>query len=244
MPLTPASGRPTTRQADLHQLVGGHRSDGRAVGTQAQSCGGAGAGSTTRTRRGRRHLLASRGRACWPHPLCVREPRTLPVANLSPFATPFRVSQAAGGLRRGLLAEPVRHLRSMVARPAKPLRHTRPRIPHYDDPVAVGKRIFDAREAAGLSQRELAFPGCTAAYISRVERGERVPSLQVLCEIARRTGTSEHMLAFGRERLALDVALRLRAAEAAEATGDADARSAAYKALARAAMNASQRLAS
>jgi hypothetical protein len=51
------------------------------------------------------------------------------------------------------------------------------------------------------------------------------------------------MLAFGRERLALDVALRLRAAEAAEATGDADERSAAYKALARAATNASRRLA-
>ena len=132
----------------------------------------------------------------------------------------------------------------MDDRPTKPLQHTRPRIPHYDDPVEVGKRIAEAREAAGLNQRELAFPGCTGAYISRMERGERVPSLQVMREIARRTGTSEHMLAFGKERLALDVALRLRAVEAAEASGDAPDRAAAYKSLARAATKASQRLAS
>ena len=41
--------------------------------------------------------------------------------------------------------------------------YKRPRIPHYDDPVAVGLRLHQAREAAGLSQRELAFPGCSAA---------------------------------------------------------------------------------
>ena len=40
--------------------------------------------------------------------------------------------------------------------------YKRPRIPHYDDPVAVGQRLHEAREAAGLSQRELAFPGCVA----------------------------------------------------------------------------------
>ena len=30
----------------------------------------------------------------------------------------------------------------------------RPRTPHYDDPVAVGRRLHDAREAAGISQRD------------------------------------------------------------------------------------------
>ena len=75
----------------------------------------------------------------------------------------------------------------------------RARTPHYDDPGAVGERVLAAREAAGLSQRELSFPGCSSAYISRIERGERVPSLQVMREIARRTGVSEQMLAFGRE---------------------------------------------
>ena len=77
----------------------------------------------------------------------------------------------------------------------------RPRTPHYDDPVAVGQRLHVAREAAGISQRELAFPGCSAAYISRIERGERIPSLQVMRELARRIGISESSLAFGRERI-------------------------------------------
>ena len=82
----------------------------------------------------------------------------------------------------------------------------RARTPHYDDPAAVGRRVFEAREAAGLSQRELAFPGCSAAYISRIERGERVPSLQVMRELARRTGVSEQELAFGKETLDVTVA--------------------------------------
>jgi transcriptional regulator with XRE-family HTH domain len=118
----------------------------------------------------------------------------------------------------------------------------RARTPHYDDPAAVGKRVFEAREAAGLSQRELAFPGCSAAYISRIERGERIPSLQVMRELARRTGSSEHALAFGRETLDNAVAKQVRAAEAAEATGDAAERARAYQALSRAASKAARTL--
>jgi len=86
----------------------------------------------------------------------------------------------------------------------------RERIPHYDDAVEVGKRLNAARQRAGLSQRELAFPGCSAAYISRIERGERVPSLQVMRELARRIGVTESELAFGRERLHPDVVQQLR----------------------------------
>ena len=118
----------------------------------------------------------------------------------------------------------------------------RARTPHYDDPAAVGKRVFEAREAAGLSQRELAFPGCSAAYISRIERGERVPSLQVMRELAKRTGVSEHALAFGREALDATVADRVRAAEAAEADGSPAERAAAYQSLARAASKAARAL--
>lgn len=70
---------------------------------------------------------------------------------------------------------------------------------HIDDPVAVGRRISDARVAKGASQRGLAFPGCTAAYISRIERGERIPSVQVLRELARRLDVSESFLARGVE---------------------------------------------
>lgn len=118
----------------------------------------------------------------------------------------------------------------------------RARTPHYDDPAAVGTRLFDAREAAGLSQRELAFPGCSAAYISRIERGERVPSLQVMRELARRAGVSEQALAYGRETLDDAVAERVRAAEAAEASGDVAERARAYQALSRAASKAARTL--
>ena len=116
--------------------------------------------------------------------------------------------------------------------------------PHYDDPVAVGKRLYDAREEAGLSQRELAFPGCSAAYISRIERGERIPSLQVMRELARRMGVSEARLAFGRETLNQAVADRIRDAETAEASGDTAARMKAYQSLSRTAAKVARTLAS
>jgi tetratricopeptide (TPR) repeat protein len=75
----------------------------------------------------------------------------------------------------------------------------RPRIPHVDDPVQVGRRIREAREQAGLRQIDLAFPGCTPAYISRVESGARVPSLQLLHQLARRLDVTADYLAWGRE---------------------------------------------
>ncbi|HSP72987.1 MAG TPA: tetratricopeptide repeat protein [Gaiellaceae bacterium] len=76
-----------------------------------------------------------------------------------------------------------------------------PRRPstHVDDPVQVGRRLRDARSAAGLSQRQLAFPGCTAVYISRIESGDRIPSLQVLRELGGRLGVSADWLATGAE---------------------------------------------
>jgi transcriptional regulator with XRE-family HTH domain len=68
---------------------------------------------------------------------------------------------------------------------------------HVDDPKAVGERLKAAREAAGLSQRQLAFSGCSPAYISRIEAGDRIPSLQLLRELGRRLGVSEDFLATG-----------------------------------------------
>lgn len=116
----------------------------------------------------------------------------------------------------------------------------RPRTPHYDDPAAVGARLHAARDAARLSQRELAFPGCSAAYISRIERGERIPSLQVLRELAHRVGVSEAELAYGREPLDPDVARAVRDVEAAEAAGDDGDVARAYQALARTASRAAR----
>lgn len=79
-----------------------------------------------------------------------------------------------------------------------------PRKPstHVDDPVAVGQRLRAARETAGISQRQLSFDGCTAAYISRIESGARTPSLQILEEFARRLGTTAEYLATGGRRRA------------------------------------------
>ncbi len=95
--------------------------------------------------------------------------------------------------------------------------------PHVDSPEAVGKRLKEARLAAGMSQRELSFPGCTAVYICRIEKGDRVPSLQLLRELARRLGVDENYLAAGAARVdeteslvEADVALRLDQLELAE----------------------------
>src|SRR5919205_897150 len=70
---------------------------------------------------------------------------------------------------------------------------------HVDSPQAVGERLRTARVRAGLSQRQLSFPGCSPAYISRIESGDRIPSLQLLRELGRRLGVSEDYLATGSE---------------------------------------------
>jgi transcriptional regulator with XRE-family HTH domain len=117
----------------------------------------------------------------------------------------------------------------------------RERIPHVDDPERVGRRLTAAREAARLSQREVAFPGCSSAYISRIERGERTPSLQVLRELAERCGVTESHLAWGRDaQIDTAVAELIRAVEEAESSGSSADRAAAYAALGRAASRAAR----
>ena len=95
-----------------------------------------------------------------------------------------------------------------------------------DDPAAVGKRLREARERAGLSQRQLSFEGCSPAYISRIEAGDRIPSLQLLREMGRRLGVSEDWLATGLDRelladdrtlLDAEIALRFSELDSAEA---------------------------
>lgn len=60
-----------------------------------------------------------------------------------------------------------------------------------------GGRLRSCRHTAGLSQRQLAFEGCTAAYISRLEDDERFPSLQIIAALARRLAVDPHWLATG-----------------------------------------------
>jgi transcriptional regulator with XRE-family HTH domain len=58
---------------------------------------------------------------------------------------------------------------------------------HIDDPRRLGQRVVRSR--GSLSQRELADAvGVSPAYISRIERGERVPSLQLVERVARALG--------------------------------------------------------
>jgi tetratricopeptide (TPR) repeat protein len=95
---------------------------------------------------------------------------------------------------------------------------------HIDSPREVGNRLKSARLRAGLSQRRLSFPGCTAAYISRLEAGARVPSLQMINQLALRLEVSGQWLATGvdsgtaepSDLIEAEVALRLGEVEEAE----------------------------
>ena len=80
----------------------------------------------------------------------------------------------------------------------------------------MGNRIRTARLAAGLKQRELTFEGCTPAYLSRVEAGQRIPSLQILAKLAERLATTAEFLATGKH----PEADPLFEAELAARTGD------------------------
>ncbi len=100
-----------------------------------------------------------------------------------------------------------------------------PRRPstHVDSPAAVGERLRAARLAAGLSQRDLSFEGCTAAYVSRIEAGARTPSYQILREFAKRLGVTADYLATGDAAAAApdplveaEIALRLGELDRAE----------------------------
>jgi tetratricopeptide (TPR) repeat protein len=93
---------------------------------------------------------------------------------------------------------------------------------HVDDPVAVGLRLRQARERAGISQRQLAFTGCSPGYISRIEAGERIASLQILRELGARLGVTEDYLATGGESPATLVDAKLAEAEAALLLDESD----------------------
>ena len=68
---------------------------------------------------------------------------------------------------------------------------------HLDSAEAFGRRLHEARTQAGLRLADLSFPGCSVGYLSHLEHGHRVPSLQVVHELARQTGVSERWLAKG-----------------------------------------------
>ena len=84
------------------------------------------------------------------------------------------------------------------------------------EPIAV--RLRRLRLERGLSQRELSGPGVSYAYISRIEAGQRRPSVKAIRTLARKLGISAQYLETGsmttseedREMRLADAELRLR----------------------------------
>src|SRR5204863_3154382 len=61
----------------------------------------------------------------------------------------------------------------------------------------IGQRLKRLRLDRGLSQRELAAPGVSYAYISRIEAGTRQPSVKALRRLASKLGVSAEYLETG-----------------------------------------------
>ena len=68
---------------------------------------------------------------------------------------------------------------------------------HIDSVEGFSSRLREARLEAGLSQKQLSFDGCSPAYLSRLERGERFPTLQIVHALARRLDVHPAWLATG-----------------------------------------------
>jgi transcriptional regulator with XRE-family HTH domain len=63
----------------------------------------------------------------------------------------------------------------------------------------VGRGIAKRRKSLGLTQRPLGVPGVSYAYIGRIEKGTRTPSLSALAQIAAKLDTTALWLLTGRE---------------------------------------------
>ncbi|MER5749276.1 helix-turn-helix domain-containing protein [Streptomyces sp. NPDC002088] len=92
-----------------------------------------------------------------------------------------------------------------------------------DEPEVIGRRVQRLRSERGLTQRQLAEPTYTPAYISTLEAGRVRPSDEALRHIAERLGVDFGELATGRSaRLVTDLRLRLTEAQRTLATGEAE----------------------
>ncbi|MFE9608089.1 tetratricopeptide repeat protein [Streptomyces sp. NPDC006012] len=101
-----------------------------------------------------------------------------------------------------------------------------------DDPETVGRRVQRLRTARGLTQRQLAEPAYTPAYISTLEAGRVRASDEALRHIAGRLGVAFEELAAGRPaHLATDLRLRLTGAQRTLAAGAAEEAAGRYGAL-------------
>ncbi|MFB0616256.1 tetratricopeptide repeat protein [Streptomyces sp. AGS-58] len=98
-----------------------------------------------------------------------------------------------------------------------------------DDPEVIGRRVQRLRAQRGLTQRQLAEPAYTPAYISTLEAGRARASEEALRHIAGRLGVAFEELTTGRPaHLATGLRLRLTEAQRVLADGRADEASAQY----------------
>ncbi|MER6390162.1 tetratricopeptide repeat protein [Streptomyces sp. NPDC001523] len=101
-----------------------------------------------------------------------------------------------------------------------------------DEQALIGSRVHRLRTERGLTQRQLAEPAYTPAYISTLESGRVRPSEAALRFLAERLGTSYEELSTGRPpHLATELRLALTDAQRALATGAADEAAARYRRL-------------
>ncbi|MET7476443.1 tetratricopeptide repeat protein [Streptomyces sp. NPDC005648] len=101
-----------------------------------------------------------------------------------------------------------------------------------DDPGTIGRRVQQLRTTRGLTQKQLAEPAYTPAYISTLEAGRVRASEDALRHIAERLGVAYEELATGRPaRLATDLRLRLTEAQRTLAGGEAERAAEQYAAL-------------
>jgi transcriptional regulator with XRE-family HTH domain len=80
-------------------------------------------------------------------------------------------------------------------------------------PERIGARLRRLRLERGLSQRQLASLGASYAYISRIESGERTPSVRAIRLLARRLGVTPEYLETGADIAPVE-ALELRLTDA------------------------------
>lgn len=65
----------------------------------------------------------------------------------------------------------------------------------------IGKRIAKLRKEKDLSQRDIAGPGCSYAYVSRIENGARKPSINTLRYFAEKLDTTVEYLETGKHAI-------------------------------------------
>ncbi|MDX3771729.1 MULTISPECIES: helix-turn-helix domain-containing protein [unclassified Streptomyces] len=92
------------------------------------------------------------------------------------------------------------------------------------DYESLGSRIRRLRRMAGLSQEALARPDLSPSYVSLLEADKRVPSMEVIAQLAERLGCEASYLSGSLAKHdTVDLELELRYAQLALRNGDAEA---------------------